>query len=79
MGMDGVEIVMRTEEVFGIEIPDEVSEQLLSSTTSESADRMLVRQAEGRRAGSSRRLRAHRPRYPWAVSDIVVDIVRAIL
>jgi acyl carrier protein len=30
MGLDGVEIVMRTEESFGIEIPDEVAETLLT-------------------------------------------------
>ena len=30
MGLDGVEIVMRAEEAFGIEIPDEVAAQLLT-------------------------------------------------
>ena len=30
MGLDGVEIVMRTEESFGIEIPDEVAETFLT-------------------------------------------------
>ena len=30
MGMDGVEIVMRTEETFGIEIPDKVAQQILT-------------------------------------------------
>ena len=28
MGLDGVEIVMRTEETFGIEIPDHVAQEL---------------------------------------------------
>ena len=28
MGLDGVEIVMRTEESFGIEIPDEDAEKI---------------------------------------------------
>ena len=30
MGLDGVEIIMRTEEAFGIEIPDEIAAQLLT-------------------------------------------------
>ena len=30
MGLDGVEIVMRTEETFGIEIPNEVAARLLT-------------------------------------------------
>jgi hypothetical protein len=30
MGLDGVEIVMRTEETFGIEIPSEIAAQLLT-------------------------------------------------
>ena len=30
MGLDGVEIVMRTEETFGIEIPDQIAQQILT-------------------------------------------------
>jgi hypothetical protein len=30
MGLDGVEIVMRTEETFGIEIPDKIAQQILT-------------------------------------------------
>lgn len=30
MGLDGVEIIMRTEETFGIEIPDEIAQGILS-------------------------------------------------
>lgn len=30
MGLDGVEIVMRTEEMFGIEIPDKIAGQILT-------------------------------------------------
>src|SRR5260370_42688860 len=30
MGLDGVEIIMRTEETFGIEIPDNVAQQILT-------------------------------------------------
>lgn len=30
MGLDGVEIVMRTEATFGIEIPDEIAQQILT-------------------------------------------------
>ncbi len=33
MGLDGVEIVMRTEETFGIEIPDKTAAQLLTPAT----------------------------------------------
>ena len=30
MGLDGVEIIMRTEEAFGIEIPDKIAQQILT-------------------------------------------------
>jgi len=30
MGLDGVEIIMRTEETFGIEIPDQVAQEILT-------------------------------------------------
>jgi hypothetical protein len=30
MGLDGVEIIMRTEETFGMEIPDQVAQQILT-------------------------------------------------
>jgi hypothetical protein len=30
MGLDGVEIVMRIEETFGIEIPDKIAQQILT-------------------------------------------------
>jgi len=30
MGLDGVEIIMRTEETFGIEIPDKMAQEILT-------------------------------------------------
>ena len=29
MGLDGVEIIMRTQETFGIEIPDKIAQEIL--------------------------------------------------
>jgi hypothetical protein len=30
MGLDGVEIIMRTEETFGIEVPDKIAQEILT-------------------------------------------------
>jgi len=43
MGLDGVEIIMQTEETFGIHIPDKVAHRILTPPTSSTSSRPTCR------------------------------------